>query len=269
MKELIQQVKGIAFGLDAFNGNVELAAILATFWYFHLPIPHGWWRVLVWLIAMGLAVHPDWDMLPYKLIMKRKAKWLDFMLVLGVCLFVSLGLVGFVYDKLSIAYCGLVAAISLWDAVGAKNIVLERASHWPIWHRPVIDIPALALGAYLLCWDFCPGLEWFFVAVVILLQVSHFLHDCREEQGFPLFAPLTDAHIHWRGWNRGRFLSFEVRSTHETDMHYLKQSTAAESRTAEEEMAWRAEKEGAVTAYAVARLLAGLAISLPTLYFVP
>jgi len=246
---MFKLLKDILFGAPLFIGCVIFLLVTLVFTWAGLPVPSGWRFLFVGILLMGSSsILPDTDMILYQQIYKRNDG-----MVFALALASALPLFGIGwwfnwYAFRILALFAFTAFVVPWALAAQK--VRARASHWPVWHHPILVIPAWAFIVALFAREFDSENLWFYEAIAVLPLLFHFAHDSIQRQGFSWLSPFSDTHFSI-GWPH-------IVSRVSDDIvtaHYALQALNAKERTSKEELEWRAR--GTITAFTTVRLLLG------------
>lgn len=247
------------FGVDMRNSLLIYIGVSVLFRLFGLPMPPWPWSLLGIATVMNYGLLPDIDLLLYKLILKRKMALLH---LIGGTAFILVVAAGLWFKIFGFLILALAIGLGWWVAVANAQKVRERASHWPLMHYPVPVLVLSALYSGLLAQQFTPDYIWYAEALTVLPLVSHFAHDCMQEQGFPLFSLTQDMAKHWRIY---RLQPFKMRLVpiQVTRRFYAHQATNLHRQTDIEDLLRRADD---ITASSVISFVFLLAVSLLEAY---
>lgn len=183
------------FGTDMRNSLVAYMIVTAVFAHAGWPIPTWPWSLSGIATVILFGHLPDFDLIPYRLILKDKV---GLLFALGIISFLFCWALMFWLSSPGFWGLGLVALLAMVVAYSNGLKVIWRASHWPIWHYP---LPVIAISAgltWLFARQYAPAFTWYYELLTAIPLVLHFGHDCLQEQGFPLFSFGQRFDAHWR-----------------------------------------------------------------------
>lgn len=229
-------LKGAIFGTDMFMGLAWYTLLTCAFYALGMPAPLGLAALFPPVIAVIGAHLPDFDLLPYKWIMKGRISRLIIVGIAASGIYVGLSLWLNADSFIILAVLNIFIVIM---AVGVKELVRERASHWPILHHPIPVIIGAAGLAGAFTSDFASEHFLYYELLVVPLVIAHFLHDGIQPQGHPFLSPISNDHYRWRP---AAPLRFEAIPNELVSEFYYLQVKREETMTGKEDLERRAEK---------------------------